>query len=111
MKRFFASLAVLVGIWLLGSFLGVMFDTARANLWTQSLMWALISCVILAPVFLFVGTSSSQSSSPSEAQQPFDAEEDVDVSEEGAREGEGWPYTSEQEETNPGGSSAVAQNN
>lgn len=107
MKRFFAYLAAFVGIWLLGSFLGVMFDTARANLWTQSLMWALISCVILAPVFLFVGTSSTQSSPESEPQQPFEAE----TTEEGPREREGWPYTSEQEETNPGGPSAVTQNN
>jgi hypothetical protein len=107
MKRFFAFLAAFVGIWLLGSFLGVMFDTARANLWTQSLMWALIACVVLAPVFLFVGTSSSDSSPPPEAQQPFDAEE----RDEGPRERDGWPYTSEQEQTNPGGSSAVAQNN
>ena len=111
MKRFFTALAAFVGIWLLGSFLGVMFDTARANLWTQSLMWALLTCVFLAPVFLFVGTSSTSNSSSAAPPQPFDAPDDVDVQDEGTQTREGWPYTSEHEETNPGGSSAVAQNN
>ena len=113
MKRLFRSLAVFVGIWLLCSFLGVMFDPARANLWTKSLMWALLSCVILAPVFLFVGTSSGSSSStpPSDAERPFETDEEIDVQEDQVQEEEGWPYTSEQDETNPDGPGAFAQSN
>lgn len=100
MKRFFQALAVFVGIWVLGSFLGVMFDPVRANLWTKSLMWAMLASVILAPVFIFVGTAPSQSNSQSsnrarQAEQPFEVEERVDVSqqEEEASEKEEWPYT------------------
>jgi NADH:ubiquinone oxidoreductase subunit 6 (subunit J) len=99
MKRLFQALAIFVAIWVLGSFVGVMLDPARANIWTQSLMWAMLASVILAPVFIFVGTSpksASQSSAPPQAEQPFEVDENVDVSqqqEEDAREREGWPYT------------------
>ena len=98
MKRFFQGLAVFVGIWLLGSFAGVMFDPPRANLWTQSLMWSMLASVILAPVFIFVGTapstSSGQSPSNSRAEQPFELDKRVDVNQgEEARKEEGWPYT------------------
>jgi len=98
MKRLFQTLAIFIAIWVLGSFLGVMFDTARANLWTQSLMWGMLASVILAPVFIFVGTSPSDSADqsaprPSQAEQPFEVEESVDVNQkEEAREKEGWPY-------------------
>jgi hypothetical protein len=96
MKRLFLSIAALVGLWVLGSFLGTMFDPARANLWTTSLMWAMLACVVLAPVFLFVGTSQSSSSSgPSgRSDDHFEVEEAVDVPDEGTQEAqrEGWPY-------------------
>lgn len=79
-----------------------MFDPLRANLWTQSLMWALLASVILAPVFLFVGTSSDASSStPSspEAEQSFDPGDGVDVGERVRQQeqdtaDQGWPYNS-----------------
>jgi len=95
MRRLLLSIAAFVGIWLLGSFLGTMFDPARANLWTTSLMWALLSCVILAPVFLFVGTSSSSASEPSPGSDGhFEVDEAVDVPDEDTQEvqREGWPY-------------------
>ena len=99
MKRFFQLLAVLVGIWVLGSFVGVMFDPARANLWTKSLMWGLLSSVILAPVFIFVGTSSSGTSSQSPArsrsEQRFEVDENVDIGQqEEPADTEEWPQTS-----------------
>jgi hypothetical protein len=99
MKRLFQALAVSVAVWVLGSFLGVMFDPIRANLWTQSLMWALLSSVILAPVFIFVGTSpsdaSSEPSSPQRSEQPFEVDENVDLhQQEEPAETEEWPHTS-----------------
>lgn len=97
MKRLFQTIAVIVGIWLLSSFLGVMFDPARANLWTQSLMWALLSCVVLAPVILFVGTSNESGGtySSENKSQSMEIEDDVDVGEEEIKEKGEWPYTSE----------------
>ena len=99
MKRLFQALAIFIAVWVLGSFVGVMFDSARANLWTQSLMWGMLASVILAPVFIFIGTSPStdSSSSPSQhAEQPFEVDQRVDVGrqEEETTEREGWPYTS-----------------
>jgi type VI protein secretion system component VasK len=100
MKRLFQALAAIVTLWVLGSFVGVMFDTANQNLWTRSLMWSMLASIILAPVFIFVGTapsgSSSQSASnPSRAEQSFDVDEKVEVSqEEDTSEKQGWPYTS-----------------
>lgn len=99
MKRLFQLLAILVGLWVLGSFLGVMFDPARANMWTQSLMWSMLSSVILAPVFIFLGTSSSdtasESSPPSPSDPTFEVEENVDIGQqEETAETEEWPQTS-----------------
>jgi hypothetical protein len=102
MTRFFRFLAAVVGLWLLASFGGVMFDPLRANLWTQSLMWALLASVVLAPVFLFVGTStntSSSSPSPSEPEQAFDPGDGVDVGERAPQQenepaDRGWPHNS-----------------
>lgn len=83
MKRFFQALAGLVILWVLGSFLGVMLDPVRANLWTKSLMWGLLSSIVLAPVFIFLGTSSSDSSSQptaaSRSQQSFEVDENVNI--------------------------------
>jgi hypothetical protein len=99
MKRVFFGIAALVGIWLLGSFLGTMLDPARAELWTTSLMWALLSCVVLAPIFLFFSTSDAQQSpSSSGRDQRFEVEDSVDVPDEDtqdkAQEQE-WPYTTD----------------
>ncbi len=99
MKRLFQALAAFVGIWVLGSFVGVMFDAAHQNVWTQSLMWSLLASVILAPVFIFVGTAPSSSTSQSTSnssrtEQSFDVDENVgvDQQEQGVTEREGWPY-------------------
>jgi hypothetical protein len=96
MKRLFLAIAAVVGIWLLGSFAGTMLDPARADLWTTSLMWALLSCVVLAPILLFFGTDNSSSTASPTREQTFEVEDSVDVPEEESRgeaEKEGWPYT------------------
>jgi hypothetical protein len=68
MKRFLTYLSPVVAVWAFVSFVGVMLDPARANVWTQSLMWSLISSALLAPFFIFVTNSSSNTqSSPANA--------------------------------------------
>ena len=99
MKRLFQALAVFVGVWVLGSFLGVMLDPARANLWTQSLMSAMLSSVLLAPVSIFVGTSPSDASSepepPRRSEQTFEVDENVNLhQQEEPAETEEWPHSS-----------------
>lgn len=100
MTRLFQSLAIFVGVWVLGSFLGVMLDPSHKNLWTQSLMWAMLSCVILAPVFIFMGTSGEESTNSGGQAQPFDEPgESGDSPPTQSLEAEGWPYTSEQKQS------------
>lgn len=102
MQRLFQILAAFVGVWLFSSFAGVMFDPMRANLWTQSLMWSLLASVTLAPVFLFVGTSSSSSperpAAPNQTEQAFGTDSTVEVQEtestDEQTEERGWPHTS-----------------
>ncbi|PQJ33550.1 hypothetical protein BSZ35_02095 [Salinibacter sp. 10B] len=99
MKRLFNSLAVLVGLWLLASFLGVMFDATHKDLWTQSLMWALLSSVVLAPVFMFVTTASSDSSEPPAAEtKTFEVDQSMEMNnqESTPQPKDEWPHTSEQ---------------
>lgn len=111
MTRFFQSLAIFVGVWVLGSFLGVMLDPGHKNLWTQSLMWALLSSVILAPVFIFVGTSESTSSPHSKRDMdPFD--EPGETSDRvRSHEEDGWPYTSEHGEAGSSDPGPVTRGN
>lgn len=77
-----------------------MLDPARAELWTSSLMWAMLSCVVLAPIVLFFSTSDSQQQPPSSRSpdQRFEVEDNVDVPDEDtqneAQEQE-WPYTTD----------------
>lgn len=92
----------------MGSFLGVMLDPAHKNLWTQSLMWAMLSCVILAPVFIFVGTSGDEPPPPEYEPEPFEEPEERTEAAPSPEE-DGWPYTSEQEETESNGPGPVTQ--
>lgn len=62
-------------------------------------MWAMLSCAILAPVFIFVGTDSStpQENAPSSAERPFDQASSSAVPEpEESTHERGWPHTTEQ---------------
>lgn len=53
MKRLLTALAVGLGIWILASFTGVIADPPRVDFWTQSLMWSLLSGLVLAPLYAF----------------------------------------------------------
>jgi len=72
----------------------VMFNPGNADLWTQSLMWAMLSSVILAPVFIFFGTSSSeaQHARTGAGDQPFDVDDRVEVSQQEEAPEKEWPY-------------------
>jgi len=81
-RRLIQYLASAVGLWLLVSFAGAMVDSANAALWSNSLMWALLSCLVLAPALLMVNDifkrsrshreqEPASSSADAEAQKPF----------------------------------------
>lgn len=56
-----------------------MFNPSRASLWTQSLMWALLAAVILAPCMLFIATAPSSSGTQQRPEKSFD-NDDSDLS-------------------------------
>jgi len=89
-RRLIQYLASAVGLWLLVSFAGAMVDSANAAFWSNSLMWALLSCLVLAPALLMVNDIFSRSPSDSapdsaaaspnaEAQTPFVEDESDEV--------------------------------
>ncbi|PSQ97657.1 MAG: hypothetical protein BRD55_01960 [Bacteroidetes bacterium SW_9_63_38] len=51
-------LASAIGVWLLASFAGAMFDSANATLWSNSLMWAILSFLIVVPALALMNDFS-----------------------------------------------------
>lgn len=59
MKRFLTFALAAIGAWVLVSFAGTMLDTVRADFWTQSLMWSLLTTLVLGPLMILATTRSS----------------------------------------------------
>lgn len=82
-RRAILYLSIAIGVWVLVSFGGTMFDTANAGVWVKSLMWSLLSALFVMPALLMVSdVSRSKASkrttqtqepepSPEEEQKPF----------------------------------------
>jgi hypothetical protein len=85
-RRVILYLSGVIGVWVLVSFAGTMFDTANAAIWVDSLMWSLLSSLIVMPALLLVShasmkkgsrrktpqkTRSQPQSSSNEDQKPF----------------------------------------
>jgi hypothetical protein len=51
-RRLIFALSVGISIWVLGSFAGTMVDPAHSGFWTASLMWALLTSLLLSPALL-----------------------------------------------------------
>jgi glucose dehydrogenase len=48
-RRLIKGLTILMTVWVMLSFVGVMFNPANAGVWTTSLMWSLIASVVVMP--------------------------------------------------------------
>ena len=70
MRSLLRFVSPLVALWVLVSFGGAMFDPARADFWTQSLMGSLIAALLVGPLFLFGRNQRSDDSSSSAAADP-----------------------------------------
>lgn len=73
-RRLILALSSFIGVWVLASFGGAMIDTANAAFWTSSLMWALLSCLIVMPALVMVSLASSEASRKQQAQQASEQE-------------------------------------
>ena len=54
------GLSALMGIWVVLSFAGVMFNPGNAGFWTTSLVSALLASVLVMPVLVIVHHATSQ---------------------------------------------------
>jgi type VI protein secretion system component VasK len=63
-RKLIPLLAGLVGIWVIGSFVGVMLNLSNADFWTRSLMWSLLASLLVMPglVVLHHATQGRQKS-------------------------------------------------
>lgn len=77
MNRIIKFLAPVLALWVLASFVGVMADPARAGFWTQSLMWGLLSGLVLAPVYAFTSATLFSESESKQAPQPSMTQESM----------------------------------
>jgi uncharacterized membrane protein len=68
-RRLILALSAFIGVWVLVSFAGAMFDSANAALWSNSLMWALLSSLIVMPALVMVNHASTQSAKKKAAHQ------------------------------------------
>ena len=85
-RRLVFYVAAAVGVWLLVSFAGAMLDSANAAFWSDSLMWALLSSLVVAPALLMVHNAfSSSQDSPSSRSEPSSDEDQTSFVEEEER--------------------------
>lgn len=93
-RKLIPVLGILMGIWVIGSFGGVMLNLSDAEFWTTSLMWSLLASLLVMPALVVVYHVSSQPEKPTveptqtvnpAKQAPFVQEED--------QEGALWPET------------------
>lgn len=109
-RRLIIALSAFIGIWVLVSFVGAMVDSANASFWSGSLMWSLLSSLIVMPALVMVNHASTQAShkttqkqaqTPQREQEPFIQEESDETHTlwPEPNQGAGWPseeQTSEQ---------------
>lgn len=69
-RRVILYLASFIGAWLLVSFGGAMFDSANAAFWSDSLMWSLLSFMVVSPALVFL-TTPSPDRAPSDSTKSF----------------------------------------
>lgn len=103
MKRFLTFALAAIGAWVLVSFAGTMLDTVRADFWTQSLMWSLLTTLVLGPLMILASTrSSTPEPSINEPVAASDEEAPAFIEDEADRMRTLWPndeQTKEEKET------------
>lgn len=61
-RRLIFALSTALAVWVLASFAGTMLDPARSAFWTSSLMWSLLTSLLLSPALLVVAHYVRQAS-------------------------------------------------
>lgn len=99
-RKLIPILAILMGLWVMASFVGVMLNVSNADFWTTSLMWSLLASLLVMPALVMMHhatyempTTQEQPSgvaSSVQNQPPFVPEEE--------EEGMLWPDSEEEKE-------------
>lgn len=97
-RRLILALSAFIGVWVLVSFGGAMFDSANAAFWSSSLMWALLSSLIVMPALVMVNHASTQSAKKAAQQQ---AEQEPFIQEESDEAHTLWPEPEQEAEWPP----------
>jgi hypothetical protein len=53
-RHIVSGLSTLMGVWVLASFIGVMFNPGNAGVWTLSLVWSLLASLLVMPTLVVV---------------------------------------------------------
>jgi hypothetical protein len=61
-QRILVVLGVLIGFWVLTSVAGAFFDPAHPEFWSASLMWSMLSSLLVAPALVMLYDASDPSS-------------------------------------------------
>lgn len=63
-RRLIFALSTALAVWVLASFTGTMLDPAHPAFWTSSLMWSLLTSLLLSPTLLVLAHYVRQASTP-----------------------------------------------
>jgi hypothetical protein len=80
-RRLIFALSTALAVWVLASFTGTMLDPARSAFWTSSLMWSLLTSLLLSPALLVLAHYVRRTSTPERG--PRDARRDPSGTEAG----------------------------
>jgi hypothetical protein len=97
-RRLILALSAFIGVWVLVSFGGAMFDSANAAFWSSSLMWALLSSLIVMPALVMVNHASTQSAKKKARQQRKTSEQEPFIQEESDEAQTLWPEPEQEAE-------------
>ena len=100
-QKIILYLASAIGIWLLISFGGAMFDSVNAAFWSSSLMWSILSFLIVMPALALMGDISTEGDASSSEAASANEEPPSFVEEDAERAHTLWPEAqSSREDTN-----------
>lgn len=107
-RRLIIALSAFIGIWVLASFTGAMVDSANASFWSSSLMWSLLSALIVMPALVMVNHASTSSSRQTAQKQPPEHEQEPFIQDGSDETRTLWPEP-EQETQHPSERSSSEQ--
>jgi hypothetical protein len=92
-RKLIPVLGLFMGVWVLASFGGVMFNVTNAGFWTTSLMWSLLASLLIMPglVVLHHATASAGKPAPDRPSSHPSLQEQPDFVPEEEQEGMLWP--------------------